>query len=115
MRAIEAGYEAISFLIERKYLETDGAAIMAKCPDVPIYSSELDVMTNLTGYNLIKGVLGLFKRKPLPSPEEIVKNARRIAVLENVTNPTNVGAIMRSAAALHMDAVLLSQMLMHIL
>ena len=108
MRAIEAGYEAISFLIERKYLETDGAAIMAKCPDVPIYSSELDVMTNLTGYNLIKGVLGLFKRKPLPSPEEIVKNARRIAVLENVTNPTNVGAIMRSAAALHMDAVLLT-------
>lgn len=108
MRAIEAGYEAISFLIERKYLETDGAAIMDKCPDVPIYSSELDVMTNLTGYNLIKGVLGLFKRKPLPSPEEIVKNARRIAVLENVTNPTNVGAIMRSAAALHMDAVLLT-------
>lgn len=107
-RALDAGYEPISFLAEAKHIEGEAREILARCPDVPVYTAELDVLTKLTGFRLTRGVLCAMKRKQMPSAEEICAGARRIAVLEQVMNPTNIGAIFRSAAALHMDAVLLT-------
>lgn len=107
-RALDAGYIPISILLEPKHITGEAAHIIARCSDIPIYTAELDVLTQLTGFQLTRGVLCVMHRKELPSVEAVCKNARRIAVLENVMNPTNVGAIFRSAAALNMDAVLLT-------
>lgn len=117
-RALAAGYEPVSILIEKKQLdkmlsaeyEENPAAdfIMETCRDIPVYTAEYDELIKLTGFALTRGLLCAMRRRVLPSPEEVCRDARRIAVLENVMNPTNVGAIFRSAAALGMDAVLLT-------
>ena len=107
-RALDAGYVPISFLMEEKYLENQGKAFMEHCPDVPVYTAELSILQNLIGYPLTRGMLCAMRRRPAPKPSALCKTSRRIAVLENVMNPTNVGAIFRSAAALGMDAVLLT-------
>lgn len=108
MRALQAGYEPVSFLLEKKHIETQAKYLLAKCPDVPAYVAEFDVLTKLTGFALTRGILCAMRRKSLPSIERVCANAHRIAVLENVMKPTNVGAIFRSAAGLGMDAVLLT-------
>ena len=107
-RALDAGYEPVSLLMERKHIEGQAAEIIARCGDVPVYTAPFDVLTQLTGFQLTRGTLCAMRRKPLPTAEEICQTARRIVLLENVMNPTNVGAIFRSAAALNMDAVLLT-------
>ena len=107
-RALDAGCEPISILIEKKHIETQGKDIIERCGDIPIYTAEFDVLTQLTGFKLTRGMLCAMKRPLLPSIEEVCKDKNRIAILENVMNPTNVGAIFRSAAALNMDAVLLT-------
>lgn len=105
-RALDGGYEPVSFLVEDKHIE--GEKILARCGDVPVYTAPFEVLTKLTGFQLTRGMLCAMRRKPLPGVREICQNARRVAVLENVMNPTNVGAIFRSAAALGMDGVLLT-------
>jgi tRNA G18 (ribose-2'-O)-methylase SpoU len=107
-RALDAGCKPISILVEKKHIEGQAREIISRCGDIPIYTAEFDVLTKLTGYALTRGMLCAMYRPALKSVEEICENARRVAVLENVVNPTNVGAIMRSAAALNMDAVLLT-------
>ena len=107
-RALHAGYQPVSFLIEHKDLEREAGEILKKYPDVPVYTAEYEILVKLTGFALTRGMLCAMRRNPLPLAEEICRNASRIAVLENVVNPTNIGAIFRSAAALHMDAVLLT-------
>lgn len=107
-RALTAGYEPVSFLMEHKELEGEAGNLVTKYPEIPVYTAEYEVLAKLTGYAMTRGVLAVMRRKELPSVEKVCQNARRIAVLENVVNPTNIGAIFRSAAALHMDAVLLS-------
>ena len=107
-RALDAGYRPLSVLVEKKHIEGEAKEVLARCGDIPIYTAEFSVLTKLTGFQLTRGMLCAMQRKPLSSVEEICQGARRIAILENVVNPTNVGAIFRSAAALHMDAVLLS-------
>ena len=113
-RAINAGYEPVSFLIEEKYLDgsiRDGMVrfeLIERFSDVPVYTACGEVLKDLIGYKLTRGMLAAFKRKRLMPLSEIIKGKRRIAVLENIVNPTNIGAIFRSAAALKMDAVILS-------
>lgn len=107
-RALDAGYEAISMLVEHRHLETQAKALIERCEEIPVYTAEYEVLTQLTGFALTRGMLCAMKRKALPIIEDVCRGARRIAVLENVVNPTNVGAIFRSAAALRMDAVLLT-------
>lgn len=109
-RALNAGCVPISILIEEKELEKGASKILARpeCENILIYTAPFEVLSQLTGFQLTRGLLCAMKRPALPSVEEICTNARRIAVLENVVNPTNVGAIFRSAAALNMDAVLLT-------
>ena len=107
-RALDAGYEPVSLLVERKHIDGQAKDVIARLGDIPVYTAEFEVLTQLTGYNLTRGALCAMRRPPLPQAEEICAGARRIAVLENVMNPTNVGAIFRSAAALNMDAVLLT-------
>ena len=107
-RAMNAGYEPVSMLIERKHIDGEAKDVIARCGDIPIYTAEFEVLKQLTGFALTRGVLCAMRRRPLPSVEEVCKSAKRIAILENVMNPTNVGAIFRSAAALNIDAVLLT-------
>lgn len=107
-RALDAGYSPISMLVERKHLDGQACKIISRCQDVPVYTSDFEILTKLTGYKLTRGMLCAMQRHTLPSVEDICANARRIAVLENVMNPTNIGAIFRSAAALDVDAVLLT-------
>lgn len=107
-RALDAGYTPVSFLMEPKDVETRGKALLERCGSIPVYVAELDVLTQLTGFHLTRGMLCAMYRKPLPTVESLCKTARRIAVLEDVMNPTNIGAIIRSAAALHMDALVLT-------
>lgn len=109
-RALDAGYEPVSFLMEERHIETEGREILERpvCAGVPVFTAPFDVLTRLTGFKLTRGMLCAVKRKKMPGIEEICAGARRIAILENVENPTNVGAIFRSAAALFMDAVLLT-------
>lgn len=107
-RALDAGYIPISLLMETKHVETQAREILRRCGDIPVYTAEFEVLTRLTGFHLTRGMLCAMYRLPLPELKDICMNARRIAVLENVMNPTNVGAIFRSAAALNMDAVLLT-------
>ncbi len=107
-RALDFGCEPISMLLEKKHLEGEAKEIIARMGDAPIYTAESDVLTSLKGFQLTRGALCAMKRPELPTLEEVCADAKRIAILENVVNPTNVGAIFRSAAALHMDAVLLT-------
>ena len=107
-RALDAGCRPISFLMEQKHLEGKGQALLERCPEVPVYTAELEVLTQLTGFHLTRGMLCAMYRPPLPTLEQVCAGARRVAVLENVMNPTNIGAIFRSAAALNIDAVLLT-------
>ena len=107
-RALDAGYEPVSLLMERKHLTGQGAAIIARCGDAPVYTADDDLLSNLTGYPLTRGVLCAMRRPQLPSAEELCANARRVAVLEDIVDHTNIGAIFRSAAALSMDAVLVT-------
>ena len=107
-RALDAGYEPVSILVERKHIEGEAKDIIVRCGDVPVYTADFEVLTQLTGFQLTRGMLCALRRKQLPAAAEICKDAKRVAVLENVMNPTNVGAIFRSAAALGMDAVLLT-------
>ena len=109
-RALDAGCVPVSFLMERRHIDGKAREILARCPeDIPVYAAELDVLTQLTGFHLTRGMLCAMRRPQLPTVEEVCATARRIAVLENVMNPTNIGAIFRSAAALGMDAVLLTE------
>ena len=107
-RALNAGYEPISVLMEEKHIETEGKDILVRCKNVPVYVSSFDTLTKLTGFQLTRGMLCAMRRNPLPSVEKICENAHRIAILDNINNPTNVGAIFRSAAAMNVDAVLLT-------
>ena len=108
-RALDAGCTPVSFLMETKHVNGKGAEILARCPaDIPVYAAELEVLTQLTGFHLTRGMLCAMRRPPLADPAVVLRGATRVAVLENVMNPTNLGAIFRSAAALGMDAVLLT-------
>ena len=108
-RALDAHCEPVSFLMERQHIEGKGREILARCcKDIPVYTAEESVLAQLTGFHLTRGMLCAMRRPKLPTVEEVCRNARRIVVLENVMNPTNIGAIFRSAAALGMDAVLLT-------
>ena len=107
-RALNAGYEPLSFLAETKEIFGEAQKVLSRCEDTPVFTADFQVLTRLTGFSLTRGLLCAMKRKPLPAPESVCAGARRIAVLERVMNPTNVGAIFRSAAALGMDAVLLT-------
>lgn len=108
VRAMDAGYKPISLLVENKHITGEAKELIARCEGVPIYTAGMQILTKLTGFQLTRGALCAMRRCALPSVSEVCAGARRIAVLENVVNPTNVGAIFRSAAALHMDAVLLT-------
>ena len=107
-RALNAGCVPVSMLLEPKHITGEARDIIARCGDIPVYTAKLPVLTQLTGFQLTRGTLAAMYRPALPTVEEICRGARRIAVLKNVMNPTNVGAIFRSAAALNMDAVLLT-------
>ena len=107
-RALDAGYEPVSLLMERKHFDGQARDIIARCGDVPVYTGDGDLLAGLTGYQLTRGVLCAMRRPKLPSVEELCAGARRVAVLEGIVDPTNVGAIFRSAAALNMDAVLVT-------
>ncbi len=107
-RALDAGCQPVSLLMERKDITGAAREILERCPEVPVYTADEELLCNLTGYHLTRGVLCAMRRPPLPAPEALCSDANRIVVLENIMNPTNIGAIFRSAAALGMDAVLLT-------
>ncbi len=107
-RALDAGYIPVSILVERSRMTGESLEVIERCGDVPVYTAPMDVLTQLTGYRLTRGLLCAMRRTPLPELDQVLENARRVAVLEEVMNPTNIGAIFRSAAALGMDAVLLT-------
>lgn len=117
-RALDDGYEPVSFLTEERFLSVydnivssfsqEVQAVLNRCPNVPIYTASIDVLTKITGFQLTRGLLCAMKRRPAKSASELCKEARRIAVLEGIVNPTNIGAIFRSAAALNVDAILLT-------
>lgn len=107
-RALDAGCIPVSLLLEKKHISGEARDIIARCKNIPIYTADFEILTQITGFKLTRGALCAMRRPPLPTVEEICAGARRIAVLETVMNPTNVGAIFRSAAALHIDAVLLT-------
>lgn len=108
-RALHAGYEPVSFLVEQRQLTGHTLEVLSRFPELPVYTADEDVLFQLTGFSMTRGVLCAMKRRPLPGVPELCAGARRIAILEDVMNPTNVGAIFRSAAALGMDAVLLTR------
>ena len=105
--ALRAGCTPISFLMERKHIEGQAADLIARC-DVPVYTADREILASLTGYELTRGILCALRRPQLPRPEDVLQNARRVAVLCGIVDSTNVGAIFRSAAALGMDAVLVT-------
>lgn len=107
-RALDSGCIPHSILVEKKHIDGEAKDILARCEDIPVYTAEFDVLTKLTGFQLTRGMLCAMFRPELPTMEKVCANARRIAILENVVNPTNIGAIFRSAAALNIDAVLLT-------
>ena len=107
-RALDGGYEPLALLMEGRHIEGQGAGIIARCGDIPVYTAPREVLAALTGYELTRGVLCAMRRPSLPTVEEVCAGARRVAVLEGIVDSTNVGAIFRSAAALNMDAVLVT-------
>ena len=107
-RALDAGYRPVSLLMERRQIDGPARDILARCPSVPVYTADRELLASLTGYELTRGVLCAMRRPRLPDVEELCAGARRVAVLEGIVDHTNVGAIFRSAAALGMDAVLLT-------
>lgn len=107
-RALDAGCQPLSFLMERRNIDGQARGILSRCADVPVYTGDRELLAQLTGYELTRGVLCAMRRPPLPSPEALCANARRVAVLEGIVDSTNVGAIFRSAAALGLDAVLVT-------
>lgn len=107
-RALDAGCEPVSLLMETKHVNGEARGIIERCQNIPVYTASFDLLTKLTGFALTRGTLCAMYRPKPRSIEEVCRDARRVAVLEDVVNPTNVGAIFRSAAALHMDAVLLT-------
>ena len=108
VRALDAGYVPVSFLMERRHITGDAAPLLARCPGVPVYTAERSILSALTGYELTRGVLCAMRRPQYPSVEALCRDARRVAVLENIVDSTNIGAIFRSAAALGMDAILIT-------
>jgi len=107
-RALDAGCQPLSLLMERKHIEGQAAELIARCGDIPVYTADRDLLSRLTGFELTRGILCAMRRPSLPDVEALCANARRIAVLEGIVDHTNVGAIFRSAAALNMDAVLVT-------
>ena len=107
-RALSAGYQPVSFLLERKYINGQAKDIVEKFPHIPVYTADSDVLTQLTGFKLTQGALSAMRRKSPPCIEQVLDGAERIAVLEDVMNQTNIGAVFRSASALGFDAVLLT-------
>lgn len=107
-RALNAGYEPVSLLMERKHISGQAQDIIARCGEIPVYTADRELLAGLTGFELTRGILCAMRRRPLPSVEELCASARRVAVLESIVDPTNVGAIFRSAAALNIDAVLVT-------
>ena len=107
-RALDAGCVPVSLLVERNHVNAEAEEVILRCGDVPVFTASLDVLTQLTGFQLTRGMLCAMRRPALKTVEQTVEGAKRVAVLENIQNPTNVGAIFRSAAALGMDAVLLT-------
>lgn len=108
MRALDAGCEPVSLLVERSHVNEEAAQAIARCGDVPVFTAPLAVLTQLTGFQLTRGMLCAMRRPQMRTPEQTLEGASRVVVLDSVMNPTNVGAIFRSAAALGMDAVLLT-------
>ena len=106
--ALDAGHAPVAFLMERKHVQGQAQSLLARCGDIPVYTADRDVLAALTGYPLTRGILCAIRWPQLPAMEDICQGARRVAVLEGIVDTTNVGAIFRSAAALHMDAVLLT-------
>ena len=106
--ALDAGYEPLSLLCERRHITGDAAAIIKRCGDIPVYTGERDLLASLTGYTLTRGVLCAMRRPKPRSLDDICRDARRVVVIDSVTDTTNIGAIFRSAAALGIDAVLLT-------
>ena len=106
--ALDAGYEPVSLLCERKHIAGDAADIVVRCGDLPVYTGERELLARLTGYTLTRGVLCAMRRPVMPSVEDVCRDARRVVVIDGVTDTTNIGAIFRSAAALGIDAVLLT-------
>lgn len=104
--ALDAGFEPVSFLMEEKHIEGDAKDLLLRCPDVPVYTGERALLKELTGYALTRGVLSAMRRKPLPAPDDVLNGAARVAVLDGIVDASNLGAIVRSAAALDIDAVL---------
>lgn len=107
-RALDAGYEPVSILLERRHINGEAAVILERAGDIPVFTADDEILTSLTGFHLTRGALCAMRRRKTPDLYEICGSKSRIAVLENVVNPTNVGAIFRSAAALGMEAVLLT-------
>lgn len=108
-RALDAGFEPMSLLMERKYIDGQGSDIIGRCGNVPVYTAASEVLTKLTGFKLTQGALCAMRRRPAPTADEVIRGAKRVAVLEDIMNQTNIGAIFRSAAALGFDAVLLTR------
>lgn len=107
--ALDAGMTPVSILCERRHLDGDAAAVIARCPEgMPVFTGERDVLASLTGYTLTRGVLCAMRRPAMPTVEEICRDARRVVVIDGVTDTTNIGAIFRAAAALGIDGVLLT-------
>lgn len=106
--AMDAGYEPVSLLMEERQAEGQARELIERCGEIPVYIGEREVLSNLTGFQLTRGVLCAMRRPAIPSVESVCAGAKRVAVLEGIVDPTNVGAIFRSAAALHMDAVLIT-------
>ncbi|MCM1578848.1 MAG: RNA methyltransferase [Ruminococcus sp.] len=106
--ALNAGYEPLSLLMERKHIEGNAREIIARCGDIPLYTASREVLSGLTGFELTRGIMCAMRRPPPKTAEEVCKNAKRIAVLENITDSTNIGAIFRSAAALGIEGILLT-------
>ena len=107
-RALDAGCKPLSLLMERKHINGQGAEIIARCGDIPLYTADREVLESLTGYTMTRGILCAMSRPKLPTLEEVLKDAKRVAVLEGIVDSTNIGAIFRSAAAMHIDVVLLT-------
>ena len=106
--ALDAGFEPISFLMEEKHITGQAAPLLQRCGGIPVYTGSRQLLSQLTGYELTRGILCAMRRPALPQASQVLKDAKRIAVLEGIVDPTNIGAIFRSAAALHMDGILLT-------